>query len=84
MTSTPDTEHNGNRWKTVSVVVILVALISVMLNVYFCLSEESEIAPIANNETNSSTVLNISDENEMRVHKIARVAITPGDTTEID
>ena len=84
MTSTPDTEHNGNRWKLVSVVAILIALVSVILNVYFCLSDASEIAPSANNETNYSTVLNISDENDMRMHRIARVVITPGDTTKID
>ncbi len=84
MTFTPDTEHDGNRWKIISIVAILIALISVILNVYFYLSDESEIAPIANNETNNSTVLNISDEHEMGVHRIARVAITPGDTTEID
>ena len=84
MTFTPDTEHDGNRWKIISIVAILIALISVILNVYFYLSDESEIAPIANNETNNSTVLNISDEYEMGVHRIARVAITPGDTTEID
>ena len=84
MTSTPDTEHNENRWKIISIVAILIALISVMLNVYFYLSDESELVPSANNETNNSTVLNTSDEDEMRVHKIARVVITPGDTTEID
>jgi len=84
MTSTPDTEHNGNRWKIISIVAILIALISVILNVYFYLSDESELVPSANNETNNSTVLNTSDENEMGMHKIARVVITPGDTTEID
>jgi flagellar basal body-associated protein FliL len=84
MTSMPGTEHNGNRWKIISIVAILIALISVILNVYFYLSDESEIAPGANNETDHSTVLNISDENEMGVHRIARVVITPGDTTEID
>ena len=84
MTSTPDTEHNANRWKIVSIVAILIALISVMLNVYFYLSDESEIAPSADNETNNSTVLNTSDENEIGMHRIARVVITPGDTTEID
>ena len=84
MTSTPDTEHNKNRWKILSIVAILIALISIILNVYFYLSDESEIVPSANNETNNSTVLHISDENEIGVHRIARVAITPGDTTEID
>ena len=84
MTSTPDTEHNENRWKIISIVAILIALISVILNVYFYLSDESEIASGANNETNHSTVLNTSDENEMEMHRIARVVITPGDTTEID
>jgi len=84
MTSTPDTEHNNNRWKIISIVAILVALISVILNVYFYLSDNSEIAPSDNNETNNSTVLNISDENGMGVHRIARVAITPGDTAEIE
>lgn len=67
-----------------SIVAILIALISVMLNVYFYLSDESELVPSANNETNNSTVLNTSDDGEMGVHKIARVVITPGDTTEID
>jgi len=84
MTSTPDTEHNKNRWKIISIVAILVALISVILNVYFYLSDEPEIEPSANNETNNSTVLNISNENGMGVHRIARVAITPGNTTIID
>ena len=84
MTSTPDTKHNGNRWKLVSVVAILIALISVVLNVYFYLSDESELTSGANNGTNHSTVLNISDENEMGMHRIARVVITPGDTTKID
>ena len=84
MTSMPDTEHNGNRWKIISIVAILIALISVILNVYFYLSDESELTPGANNETNHSTVLNISDENEMEMHRIARVVITPGDTTGID
>ena len=84
MTSTPDTEHNEDRWKIISIVAILIALISVMLNVYFYLSDESEIAPSANNETNHSAVLNASDENETKMHRIARVVITPGDTTEID
>ncbi len=84
MTSTPDTENNENRWKIISIVVILIALISVMLNVYFYLSDESEIAPSANNETNCSTVLNTSDEDEIGMHRIARMVITPGDTTEIE
>ena len=84
MTSTPDTENNENRWKIISIVVILIALISVMLNVYFYLSDESEIAPSANNETNCSTVLNTSDEDEIGMHRIARVVITAGDTTEIE
>ena len=84
MTSTPDTEHNESRWKIISIVAILIALISVMLNVYFYLSDESEIAPSADNETNNSTVLNTSDENEIGIHRIARVVITPGDTTKID
>lgn len=84
MTSTPDTEHNVNRWKIISIVAILIALISVILNVYFYLSDESELTSGANNETNHSTVLNISDETEMGMHRIARVVITPGDTTEID
>jgi hypothetical protein len=83
MTSTPDTEHNENRWKIISIVAILIALISVILNVYFYLSDESEIVP-SNNETNNSTVLNTSDENEIGMHRIARVVITPGDTIEID
>lgn len=84
MTSMPNTERDKNRWKIVSIVAILIALISVILNVYFYLSGESEIAPGANNETNNFTVLNISDEDETGMHRIARVAITPGDTTEID
>ena len=84
MTSTPDTEHNGSRWKIISIVAILIALISVILNVYFYLSDESELVSSADNETKNSTVLNTSDENETGVHRIARVAITPGDTIEID
>ncbi|MEA1894631.1 MAG: hypothetical protein U9N36_05420 [Euryarchaeota archaeon] len=84
MTSTPDTEHTKNRWKILSIVAILIALISVILNVYFYLLDESEIVPSDNNETNGSTTLNISDENETGVHRIARVAITPGDTIKID
>jgi uncharacterized protein YpmS len=80
----PDTEHKENRWKIISIVAILIALISVILNVYFYLSDESEIVPSANNETNNSAVLNTSDENETKMHKIARVVITPGDTIEID
>lgn len=84
MTSMPDTEHKENRWKIISIVAILIALISVILNVYFYLSDESEIVPSANNETNNSAVLNTSDENETKMHKIARVVITPGDTIEID
>jgi flagellar basal body-associated protein FliL len=86
MTSTPDTEHKENRWKIISIVAILIALVSVILNVYFYLLDESEIAPSANNETNHSTVLNISDENKTEIHRIARVVITPGDgdTTKID
>jgi hypothetical protein len=84
MTSTPDTEHNENRWKIISIVAILIALISVILNVYFYLSDESELTSGANNETNNSTVLNMSDENEMGIHRIARVVITPGDTIVID
>jgi hypothetical protein len=55
-----------------------------MLNVYFYLSDESELVHSANNETNNSTVLNTSDENEIGMHRIARVVISPGDTTEID
>ena len=84
MTSMPNTERDKNRWKIVSIVVILIALISVILNVYFYLSDESEIVPSANNVTNNSTILNISDEDGTGVHRIARVAITPGDTTKID
>ncbi len=59
-------------------------MISVILNVYFYLSDESELTSGDNNETNNSTVLNTSDENEMGIHRIARVVITPGDTTVID
>jgi hypothetical protein len=55
-----------------------------MLNGYFYLSDESEIVPGADNETNNSTILNTSDENEIGMHRIARVVITPGDTTDID
>ena len=84
MISTPDTEHNEDRWKIISIVAILIALISVILNVYFYLSDESELTSGADNETNNSTVLNISDENEIGMHRIARVVITPGDTIEID
>lgn len=84
MISTPDTEHTKNRWKIISIVAILIALISVILNVYFYLSDTSGIVPSANNKTNGSTVLNLSDENETGVHRIARVAITPGYTTKID
>lgn len=80
----PNTEHNGNRWKIISIVAILIALISVILNVYFYLSDEPEPASEDNNETNHSIVLNISDGHEMGVHKIARVVVTPGDTTEVD
>ncbi|HIE32253.1 MAG TPA: hypothetical protein EYP67_07760 [Methanosarcinales archaeon] len=82
----PDTEHNGNRWKIISIVLILIALISVTLNVHFYLSDESEIASGANNETNYSAMsnVNVSDENETEMHRIARVVITPGDTIKID
>ena len=80
----PNTEHNENRWKIIAIVVILIALISIVLNVYFYLSDESELTSGANNETNNSTVLNRSDENEIGIHRIARVVITPGDTIVID
>lgn len=83
-TSMPDTEHKENRWKIISIVAILIALISVLLNVYFYLSDEPELTSGDNNETNHSIVLNISDGHETGVHKIARVVVTPGDTTEID
>jgi len=83
-TSMPNTEHNRNRWKIIAIVVILIALISIILNVYFYLSDETELTSGDNNETNNSTVLNISDEHETGVHRIARVVITPGDTTVID
>ena len=82
MTSTP--YINENRWKIIAIVVILIALISIILNVYFYLSDESELTSGANNETNNSTVLNMSDETEMGIHRIARVVITPGDTIVID
>lgn len=81
MTSMPDTK---DRWKLISIVTIFIALISIMLNVYFYLSDESEIVPSADNETNCSTILNTSDKNEMEMHRIARVIITPGDTIVID
>jgi flagellar basal body-associated protein FliL len=84
MTSTPDTEHNKNRWKIISIVAILIALISVILNVYFYLSDEPELTSGANNETNHPVVLNASGENKTGMHRIARVVITPGDTTVID
>ena len=83
MTSTPYT-HNENRWKIIAIVVILIALISIILNVYFYLSDESELTSGANNETNNSTVLNTSDEHEIGIHRIARVVITPGDIIVID
>ena len=84
MTSMPNTEHNGNRWKIISIVAILIALISVILNVYFYLSDEPELTSGDNNETNHSIVLNISDEHETGVHRITRVVVTPGDTVVID
>ena len=81
----PDT--NTDRWKMVAIVVVVVALISIMLNVYFYLPDNSEMPPRADigaNNSNMSNVSNVSDENETKMHKIAVVAVTPGSTTEID
>jgi hypothetical protein len=66
--------------------LILIAVISIMLNVYFCLSNGSGMASDAGcgNETDPFVALNTSDENETGMHKIAVVAITPGSTTLID
>lgn len=81
MTSMPDT---NDRWKLISIVTIFIALISIVLNVYFYLSDDSEIASGVNNETDCSNVSNVSGENGTWIRKIARVAVTPGDTVEIN
>ena len=71
-----------------AIVVVVVALISIMLNVYFYLPDDSEMPPGVDddgaNNSNLSNVSNMSDENEMKMHRIAVVEITPGSTTEID
>lgn len=95
MTSMPDTEQKArkpqttqksDRWKTISTAVILIAVISIMLNVYFCLSNGSGMASDAGNDTETDRFVapNTSDENGTEMHKIAVVAITPGSTTLID
>ncbi len=70
----------------ISTFLILIAVISIMLNVYLCLSNGSGMASDAGNgnETDRFVALNTSDENETGMHKIAVVAITPGSTTPID
>ena len=82
----PDTDTD--LWKRVSIIVVVVALISIMLNVYFYLSDNSEMPPCADdddaNNSNMSNMSNLSDENGTRMHKIAVVAVTAGSTTEID
>ncbi len=81
----PDTDTD--RWNIVSIVVVVVALISIMLNVYFYLSDDSEMPPCADDATNNSNMSNmsnLSDENGTRMHKIAVVVVTAGSTTEID
>jgi len=88
----PDTERKArklqksDRWKTISTAVILIAAISILLNVYFCLSNGSGMASDAGNETETDrfVALNTSDENETRMHKIAVVTITPGSTILVD
>ena len=78
---------NPDRWKIVSIVVVAVALVSIMLNVYFYLSDDSKMPPCADdgaNNFNISNVSNLSDENETKMHRIAVVGVTPGGTTEID
>ncbi|MEA1908991.1 MAG: hypothetical protein U9N43_08205 [Euryarchaeota archaeon] len=78
---------NPDRWKIVSTVVVAVALISIMLNVYFYLPDDSKMPPCADdgaNDFNVSNVSNMSDENETKMHKIAVVAVTAGSTTKID
>ncbi len=70
-----------------SIIVVVVALISIMLNVYFYLSDNSEMPSCADddaNNSNMSNMSNLSDENGTRMHKIAVVAVTAGGTTEID
>ena len=70
-----------------SIVVVAVALISIMLNVYFYSSDNSEMPPCVDSGANNSNVSNVSnvpDENETEMHKIAVVAVTAGSTTEID
>ncbi len=81
----PDTETD--LWKMVAIVVVVVALISIMLNVYFYLPDNSEMPPCADigaNNSNLSNVSNVSDENKTKMHKIDVVAVTAGSTTEID
>ena len=81
MTSMPDTK---DRWKLISIVTIFIALISIVLNVYFYLSDDSELTSGVNNETDCSNISNVSGESGAGIRKIARVAVTPGDTVEID
>ncbi len=78
--------QKSNRWKVVSTAVILIAAISILLNVYLCLSNGSGMASDAgnDNETDHFAAPNTSNENETEMHKIAVVAITPGSTTLID
>ena len=70
----------------VSTAVILIAAISILLNVYLCLSDGSGMASDAgnDNETDHFVAPNTSNENETKMRKIAVVAITPGSTTLID
>jgi len=71
----------------VSIIVVVVALISIMLNVYFYLSDNSEMLSCADddaNNSNMSNMSNLSDENGTRMHKIAVVVVTAGGTTGID
>ena len=78
--------QKSDRWKTISTAVILIATISILLNVYFCLSNGSGMAYDADNdsEIDHFAAPNTSNENETKMHKIAVVAITPGSTTLID
>ncbi|MEA1906336.1 MAG: hypothetical protein U9N12_05205 [Euryarchaeota archaeon] len=92
----PDTEQKArkpqkiqksDRWKTISAAVILIAAISIMLNIYLCLSNGSGVASNAGNDDETDHFAapnNTSNENETEMHKIAAVAITPGSTTLID
>ena len=81
----PDTDTD--RWKMVTIVVVVIALTSIMLNIHFYLNDNSETTPCANddqaNNSNMSHASNVSGENETTMHKIAVVGVTPGGTTEI-